>query len=104
MQAVDLRLLAKPEAGGVSAADPAEVVLSEPVQRSVVDHAAMLVAHGAVDHLADSQSAVCPVSGKAAANCSASRSQYLEFAECRKVHEAGPGAHRPVFFEGAAVQ
>jgi hypothetical protein len=51
LEALLLRLLAQPDAAIVIAADPAEVLVAEAKQRAVVDHAAVFVAHGRIDHL-----------------------------------------------------
>ena len=53
LEAEFLGLLAQPDAAIVDAADPAEIVVAESEQRAVVDHAAVLVAHGGVDDLSD---------------------------------------------------
>ena len=47
------RLLLEPDEARIVATDPAEIVIAQSEQRSVVDHAAVLVAHRRIDDLAD---------------------------------------------------
>src|SRR5207253_3096471 len=45
-----LGLLAEPDAGIIITADPAEIVLAQAEGGAIVDHAAVLVAHGGIDN------------------------------------------------------
>ena len=44
-------LFAQPDTAKIIAANPAEVIAAQPKQRAVINHAAMFIAHGRIDHL-----------------------------------------------------
>ena len=94
LEAELLGLLAQPDAAIVVAADPAEIVLAEPEQRAVVDHAAMLVAHGGIDDLADAE--LLHVAGQRVLQQRLGvRAGHLELAQRRQVHDHRASRGRP---------
>ncbi|MND80976.1 hypothetical protein D3C80_727600 [compost metagenome] len=98
-----LRLLAQPVAGEVLAAHPAEAVRSQTQQGAVVEHAAVLVAHRRVDHLADRQ--LAHVAGQAVVEQRLGvRAEHLELAQRGQVHHRHPLAAAVVFLEGAEAR
>ena len=89
-----LGLLAQPDAAEIVAADPAEIVLAEPEHRAVVDHAAVLVAHGGIDDLAGRQ--LADVARQAILQQRLGiRSGHLEFAQRRQVDHRRASRGRP---------
>ena len=96
------RLLAHPLAVMVRTADPAEIVRTQAEDGAVVDHAAGLVAHGGVDHLAGGQPAHVPGEHPLHQTLRV-RPQNLELAQRRQVHDRGPLAAGPVLVQSAAV-
>src|SRR5690606_37152517 len=95
-------LLPQPEARGTAAAHPAEVILVEAEDRPVVNHTAVLVAHGGIDNLADAQ--LLHVSGDTELHQSFGvRPRHLELAERAEVHDHSLLAASPVLFNSAEV-
>ncbi len=100
LQAELLRLLAHPDARQVAAADPAEIVLAEPEDGAVVDHAAVLVGDGGVDDLADRE--LLHVAGDAGLDqLLRVRPRHLVLAQGREVHDGGVAPAGPVFLDRA---
>ena len=103
LEAQLLGLLAQPDAAVVVATDPAEVVGPEAEGRAVVDHAAVLVAHGRVDHLSDRKAP--HVAGQTVLHQRLGvGADHLELAQRREVNRHGPLAAGPVFLDGAIVR
>ncbi len=102
LHALALGDLAHMDARQIVAADPTEIVLTQPVNRAVVDHPAMLVADGGVDDLSDAEllhvarhAHLHQRLGIGAGN--------LVFAQGRQVHDDGFVAAGPIFGDGAVV-
>ena len=90
-----LRLLAQPQSRQVVAADPAEVVVSEPEDGPVVDHSAVLVAHRGVHHLPDGEPP--HVAGHTELHeLLGAGPEHLVLAKRREVHDRRPLPARPV--------
>ena len=97
-----LSLLPEPQPTGVTAADPSEVVLGEAVDRSVIDHASGVVAHGRVDDLADGQ--LADVAGHAGLEKKFGIGAHdLVLAQRRQVDDSCLLAGGPVLVESAVV-
>ena len=89
-------MLAQPGAALIAAADPTEVVLTQPEQGSVVEHGAGVVAHGGVDHLAHGE--LPHVAGQAVLQQRLRpRPEHLELAQRREIDGGDTLATCPVF-------
>ena len=90
-----LRLLAQPQSRQVVAANPAEVVVSEPEDGPVVDHSTVLVAHRSVHDLPDRKPP--HVAGHAELHeLLGAGPEHLVLAKWREVHDHRPLPARPV--------
>ena len=90
------RLIAQPDAAVIVAADPAEIVLAQPEQRPVIDHAAVFIAHGGIDDLPLRQ--LFHVAGQAVLHQGLGiRPGHLPLAQGRKVDHGNLLAAGPVF-------
>ena len=89
-------LIAQPDPAVIIAADPAEIVLPQPVQRAVVDHPAMLIAHRRIDHLPHSQFLDVPRQAILQQGL-AVRPGYFPLPQRRQVDHHGLFAAGPVF-------
>ena len=97
-----LRLLLQPDAVVVVAPDEPEVVLTEPEDGGIVDHAAHLVAQGRVDDLAHRELA-CITRDRGLHQRFGVGPEDLELPERRQVHHHGVVAARPVLRDRAVV-
>ena len=95
--------LAQMDPAIVLAADPAEVVLPEAEHGPVVDHAAVLVAHGRIDHLVDGELLDVARDGELHQRLGV-RADHLELAQGRQVHDRDPLAAGPVFGDRPLVR
>ena len=102
LQAEPLGQLLQPDAVVLVAADEAEVVVAEPEDGGVVDHAAGLVADGRVDDLADRQPAHVARDRLLDQRLGVG-AEHLPLAQRREVHDHGLLAAGPVLGDGALV-
>ena len=97
-----LRQLPQPLSAILIAADPAEIVAAQAEHRAVVEHAAMLVTHGGIDHLPHRQLADVPGAGDLQQGLRI-RPRHLELAQRRQVQHHRPLAAGVIFLYRAVV-
>ena len=94
------RQLAQPFPAVIRSTDPAEVILAQPEHCAVVNHAAVLIAHGGIDHLTDRQ--FLHVARHAPLHqCLGIRAGHFEFAERRQVQDHGGLTAGPILLDRA---
>ena len=95
-------LLAQPDTAVIVTADPAKVVWSQAQGGAIIQHAPVRIAHGRIYDLAHCQAT--DVSGQYVLQqrlCI--RTQHLELAQRREVHDYGPFPAGPVFVHGTDI-